>query len=245
MIIISGQWLRPQDIENWQIDKNLNPPLKELIETPVQFDYHSIAELMFELHLRMNIVESAKAAHKSGAKFATFVKTYGNTAYWRVSPEGALELKYKMPPSKAIRDIVENGPFYAFECATAIVVIYYLALLKTIGEEKFDATFDRIILYDWHYEKLPIYTETGHHFFLGDCLYFKNPEFDPQKAQWRGENVILLEKDKYFAHGLGILNAQQIIDKLNSFRRKGAVQSAYLLSQATRLDIPSLYPITR
>lgn len=138
MIIISGQWLRPQDIENWQIDKNLNPPLKELIETPVQFDYHSIAELMFELHLRMNIVESAKAAHKSGAKFATFVKTYGNTAYWRVSPEGALELKYKMPPSKAIRDIVENGPFYAFECATAIVVIYYLALLKTIGEEKFD-----------------------------------------------------------------------------------------------------------
>lgn len=76
-------------------------------------------------------------------------------------------------------------------------------------------------------------------------MYFKNPEFDPQKAQWRGENVILLEKDKYFAHGLGILNAQQIIDKLNSFRRKGAVQSAYLLSQATRLDIPSLYPITR
>ncbi|UQZ59533.1 protein-glutamine gamma-glutamyltransferase [Bacillus subtilis] len=245
MIIVSGQLLRPQDIENWQIDQNLNPLLKEMIETPVQFDYHSIAELMFELKLRMNIVAAAKTLHKSGAKFATFLKTYGNTTYWRVSPEGALELKYRMPPSKAIRDIAENGPFYAFECATAIVIIYYLALIDTIGEEKFNASFDRIILYDWHYEKLPIYTETGHHFFLGDCLYFKNPEFDPQKAQWRGENVILLGEDKYFAHGLGILNGQQIIDKLNSFRKKGALQSAYLLSQATRLDVPSLFRIVR
>ena len=58
----------------------------------------------------------------------------------------------------------ENGPFYAFECATAIVIIYYLALIDTIGEDKFNASFDRIILYDWHYEKLPIYTETGHQF---------------------------------------------------------------------------------
>ncbi len=76
-------------------------------------------------------------------------------------------------------------------------------------------------------------------------MYFKNPEFDPQKAQWRGENVILLGEDKYFAHGLGILSGQQIIDKLNSFRRKGATQPAYLLSQATRLDVPSLYRFVR
>lgn len=74
MIIVSGQLLRPQDIENWQIDENLNPLLKEMIETPVQFDYHSIAELMFELKLRMNIVAAAKTLHKSGAKFATFLK---------------------------------------------------------------------------------------------------------------------------------------------------------------------------
>lgn len=144
MIIVSGQLLRPQDIENWKIDKNLNPLLKEMIETPVQFDYHSIAELMFELNLRMNIVAAAKTLHKSGAKFATFLKTYGNTKYWRVSPEGALELKYRMPPSKAIRDIAENGPFYAFECATAIVVIYYLALIDTIGEKNLMPTLTEL-----------------------------------------------------------------------------------------------------
>ncbi|MCI4139943.1 protein-glutamine gamma-glutamyltransferase, partial [Bacillus vallismortis] len=79
------------------------------------------------------------------------------------SPYGAFDLKYIMPPSKAIRFIAENGPFYAFECATDIVVIFYLALIDTIGEEAFDASFVSIILYDWHYEKLPIYTETGQH----------------------------------------------------------------------------------
>ncbi|MCP6682396.1 protein-glutamine gamma-glutamyltransferase [Bacillus nakamurai] len=243
MIIISGQTLRPQDIANWQTEESLLPYLNELIASPVQFDYGSIAELMFEVQLRRNIVQAAKELSGSGAKFATFAKTYGNTAFWRVTPEGALELKYRIPASKAIRDIIENGAFYAFECATAIVVIYYLAVLKTVGNERFDSRFKNIILYDWHYEHLPIYTETGHHFLLGDCLYFKNPDFNPQKAQWRGENVIVLGKDQYFAHGLGILTAEQIIQKLNSLRKKNAVQSAYLLSQATRLDAPALYQI--
>ncbi|MFT7822323.1 protein-glutamine gamma-glutamyltransferase [Bacillus siamensis] len=241
MIIISGQVLRPQDIANWQTEESLVPYLNELTNSPVQFDYGSIAELMFEARVRRHIVEAARELHGSGAKFATFAKTYGNTAYWRLTPEGALELKYRIPASKAIRDIVENGAFYAFECATAIVVIYYLAVLKTIGEERFDRLFRDITLYDWHYEHLPIYTETGSHFLRGDCLYFKNPDFNPAKAQWRGENVIVMGNDQYFAHGLGILTAEQIILKLNSLRKRDAVQSAYLLSQATRLDAPALY----
>ena len=48
--------------------------------------------------------------------------------------------------------------------------------------------------------------------------------------------------DQYFAHGLGILTAEQIIQRLNSLR-KNAVQPAYLLNQATRLDAPALYQI--
>ncbi|MFA1794160.1 protein-glutamine gamma-glutamyltransferase [Bacillus velezensis] len=243
MIIISGQVLRPQDIANWQTEESLVPYINELLNPPVQFDYGSIAELMFEVRLRRHIVEAARELHGSGVKFATFAKTYGNTAYWRVTPEGALELKYRIPASKAIRDIIENGAFYAFECATAIVVIYYLAVLKTIGEERFNRRFRDITLYDWHYEHLPIYTETGSHFLRGDCLYFKNPDFNPAKAQWRGENVIVMGNDQYFAHGLGILTAEQIIQRLNSLRKKNAVQPAYLLNQATRLDAPALYQI--
>ena len=57
-----------------------------------------------------------------------------------------------------------------------------------------------------------------------------------------GENVIVMGNDQYFAHGLGILTAEQIIQRLNSLR-KNAVQPAYLLNQATRLDAPALYQI--
>ena len=82
MIIISGQVLRPQDIANWQTEESLVPYINELLNSPVQFDYGSIAELMFEVRLRRHIVEAARELHGSGVKFATFAKTYGNTAYW-------------------------------------------------------------------------------------------------------------------------------------------------------------------
>ncbi len=49
MIIISGQVLRPQDIANWQTEESLVPYINELLNSPVQFDYGSIAELMFEV----------------------------------------------------------------------------------------------------------------------------------------------------------------------------------------------------
>lgn len=133
---------------------------------------------MFEFKLWMNIVVVVKMLYKSGVKFVIFLKIYGNIVYWRVLLEGVLELKYRMLFLKVIWDIVENGLFYVFECVIVIVVIYYLVLIDIIGEEKFDVIFDRIILYDWYYEKLLIYMEIGYYFFFGDCLYFKNFEFD-------------------------------------------------------------------
>lgn len=51
MIIISGQVLRPQDIANWQTEESLVPYINELLNSPVQFDYGSIAELMFEVRV--------------------------------------------------------------------------------------------------------------------------------------------------------------------------------------------------
>ena len=47
-----------------------------------------------------------------------------NDAYWRVSEAGALELRYQVEPSTGIKDIFENGSKYAFECATAIVIVF-------------------------------------------------------------------------------------------------------------------------
>ncbi|MDI3411001.1 protein-glutamine gamma-glutamyltransferase [Bacillus sonorensis] len=245
MINISGYWLRPEDAEKFNISRTQKDIVNQMLSMPSQYRYRTSGELLFELTFRENTVESAKALINSGAKFATFSKTYGNEEFWRVSPEGALELKYRASASHAIKNIFGSGSLYAFECATAIVIIFYMALLKTIGDQAFDRNYQRIILYDWHYEKLPIYTEKGNDFLPGDCLYFKNPEFDPERPQWRGENAIYLGNNQYAAHGLGILSAESIIEKLNLLRKPGAQTSAHLLTQVTRVDIPALSQMIR
>ncbi|NPC93939.1 protein-glutamine gamma-glutamyltransferase [Bacillus sp. WMMC1349] len=245
MIDISGYWLRPEDTEKLNISQIQKNMVKLMLSMPTKYDYSTVSELLFELNYRENTVKSAQELIHSRAKFAPFSKTYGNQEYWRVSPEGALELKYRAPASKAILDIFGSGSLYAFECATAIVIIFYKALIETIGEQRFDKLYQTIILYDWHYEKLPIYTEHGNDFLPGDCLYFKNPEFDPEKPQWRGENVINLGHNLYAGHGLGILSAEEIIEDLNRYRKANAQVSAYLLSQITRIDFPTLYEFVK
>ncbi|MED1739587.1 protein-glutamine gamma-glutamyltransferase [Bacillus swezeyi] len=245
MISIAGYGLRPEDVEKLNVSQTQKGIAGQMLALPYRYSYASVSELLFELRFREHTIESARELINSGAKFATFSKTYGNEEFWRVTPEGALELRYRASASKAIRNIFGSGPLYAFECATAIVIIFYMALVKTIGDQKFDQNYQRIILYDWHYEKLPIYTDKGNDFLPGDCLYFKNPEFDPERPQWRGENAIYLGNDQYAAHGLGILSAETIIKKLNGLRKPGAQTSAYLLSQVTRVDIPALFEIIR
>ncbi|QHZ45819.1 protein-glutamine gamma-glutamyltransferase [Bacillus sp. NSP9.1] len=245
MINISGYWLRPEDAEKLNVSGMQKEIADQMLAMPSSYSYSTVSELLFELSFRENTIESARALINSGARFATFSKTYGNEAYWRVSPEGALELRYRVSPSNAIKDIFERGSLYAFECATAIVIIFYMALIKTIGGQTFDQHYDRIILYDWHYEKLPIYTDKGNDYLPGDCLYFKNPEFDQERPQWRGENAIYLGHNQYAAHGLGILSAEAIIEKLNKLRKPNAQISAYLMSQVTRVDIPTIFQIIR
>lgn len=241
MIFLSGQRIAPEHVLN---SDQLNPAEQKIIEamltSPARYDYSSMRELSFETSFRNHTIQSATALIHSGAKFATFAKTYGNDMFWRRSPEGALELRYNVPAALGIRDIFERGSLYAFECATAIVVIFYFALLRMIGDQAFNAAFPTITLYDWHYEKLPVYSEIRNDFLPGDCLYFANPDFDPARPEWRGENAIYFGYDQFAAFGLGILTAEQVIQRLNSFRKRGATQSAYLMSHVTRVDIPEL-----
>ncbi|WP_274363413.1 protein-glutamine gamma-glutamyltransferase [Paenibacillus thermotolerans] len=208
-----------------------------LLARPEPFVYPSVRELNFELRMREMTMNAARALNSSGARFASFAKSACNPAYWDREPNGGFRLRPDRAPADAIRDIYVNGPLYAFECATAIVIVFYKAVLDSIGETQYNRLFAGTHLYTWDTDRdLGLRTVPTTRFIPGDCLYFDNPEVSPSTPQWQGENVIYMGGERYYGHGIGISTAERIIEVLNSNRRPGAVTSAYLLDQATRPD---------
>lgn len=199
------------------------------------YQFDNMKQLKFEVLFRLQTVAAAIELLKSRAKFATFEQSYCNERFWNLNNKGAFLLKSDVQPADGIRDIFLNGSKYAFECATAIVIVFYKAALDSIGDEPFNYLFQDLVLYDWHYDKdLGIHTTSGNDFVPGDCLYFKNPDFNPETPQWRGENTIFLGNNLHYGHGIGIRQAEGIIEALNRQRKEQANESAYLLNQVTR-----------
>ena len=77
----------------------------------------------------------------------------------------------------------------------------------------------------------------------GDRRYFVNPDVDPLTPQWQGENVIDLDGELYYGHGIGIYNAETIIKELNKNRSEGADESARLKDSAGRPNFKKLADI--
>ncbi|MFC3886015.1 protein-glutamine gamma-glutamyltransferase [Bacillus songklensis] len=202
------------------------------------YEYETMEQLEFELEIRLQIIRAAVLLYKSGVKFATFSRSKCNEKYWRLTEKGAFVLKPNVLPQTAIEDIFLNGSKYAFECATAIVIIFYKAVLESIDKEQFNRLFSGLYLYDWQYDQdLDLRTHEGTDFLPGDCVYFKNPEYDPKTPQWQGENAIILDENLYYGHGIGITTRQVIINFLNTKRKKNSNKSAYLTHRITRLNV--------
>ncbi|GAA3401822.1 protein-glutamine gamma-glutamyltransferase [Paenibacillus hodogayensis] len=211
------------------------------------FHYETADELLFELKLRAATVAAAIALEHSEVAFATFKKSRANNNYWRRTNEGGFELRKRASPSAAIRDIYANGGEYGFECATAIVIVLYKAVLDTIGDETFDRLFGNLYLYSWEHDSdMPLVTEDGkRETFPGDVLYYINPDYNPETPQWQGENVVKLTGDMLFGHGIGIKNERGIIDELNENRRPGSQISARLFERTTHPDYSAILQETQ
>jgi protein-glutamine gamma-glutamyltransferase len=211
------------------------------------YSYRTADELWFELTAREHIVEAARGLNQSGVGFATFKTSRCNELLWTLTPDGGFRLKPNVPSSEAVRDIYSNGRMYAFECATAIVIVFYKAVLESIGEPAFNYWFSNLYIRDWQYDSdlRLIVDKNARESFLGDVLYFKNPEFNPDTPQWQGENVVKLSDDMYYGHGIGIGSASMIIASLNENRRRGAVQSAYLMDEVVYPDFIGLYALSK
>lgn len=196
------------------------------------------ADPAFENRMRGEIIAAARAMNVGGTDFSTFENSRCNPMYWNRTANGGFELKANVAPSAAINDIFVNGQLYAFECAMAMVMILYRATISMIGEAAFNRYFTDLFLWDWNYDsnlKL-ITTFNQSELRPGDVVYFKNPDHDPSKPEWQGENAIMLSNDSFYGHGLGIKSAAQMITSLNRERVPGSRTSAYLTDEGLHPD---------
>ncbi len=245
MIFIAGKQMTPEALSGISQNGLENSILTELASASEKLDYTSEDQLRFELHLRNQTVSAAKELERSDMGFAVFRKSRCNSEYWKRTVEGGFLLKSGVKPSEAIQDIFKNGRKYATECATAMVIVYYRALLAVWGTDPFNRIFPRIELMNWHHLD-PLLREVGlmkkYPFYLpGDRRYFANPDVDPLTPQWQGENVIDLNGKLYYGHGIGIYNAETILRALNESRIEGADESAYLMDSAGRPNFVRLF----
>jgi protein-glutamine gamma-glutamyltransferase len=204
----------------------------------LRYTYDSLEELKFELTLRTNIVTAARGLLASKAGFASFKKSRCNWKYWTRTDQGGFQQRVNVSSAAAIRDIYVSGGLYAFECATAMVIVLYKAMLDKLGEGQFNALFNNLLLFDWNYDSdLHLITLDGsQESFPGDILYFENPDVSRDTPEWQGENAIKLAEDLYYGHGIGIKSAKKMIDSLNTHRKPNSQQSAFLRTQVTFLD---------
>ncbi|WP_424768501.1 protein-glutamine gamma-glutamyltransferase [Paenibacillus sp. sgz302251] len=206
------------------------------------YRYPTVDALVFELKMRTHIVEAAKAMYASGVSFAAFSNSRANERYWMVTDNGGFQLRSGVQPSVAINDIFENGQLYAFECAGAIIIILYKAVLDTIGDNVFNRNFQNLFLRDWQTDRDLRLNMTYNidEAYPGDVLYFKNPQHDRDTPEWQGENVVMLDKNLYFGHGIGIESGEGTIAALNRMREPGSTISAFLQDTVLMPDFEGL-----
>lgn len=248
MITIAGAPAQPARIESALPQGSAERTILERMgESSHHYAFDSEQELIFELALRAATVDAARELDRSGMDFAVFRKSRCNPAYWHRTDEGGFRLKDGVSASEAIRDIYNNGPKYATECATAMLIVFYKAVLAVLPDALFDKTFPEIELMNWHHVD-PLFRGVGlmavrDGFLPGDRRYFINPDVDPETPEWQGENVIDLGDGTYYGHGIGIMDADSMITSLNENRSHGADTSAYLLERAGRPDYRRLQAI--
>lgn len=249
MIVIAGNTVQPGSIGEFAPGSIESIILNALASGSSKDVYDSADQLKFELTMRREIIEASKQLYRSGLGFEIFRETRCNPDYWTRTEEGGFLLKDGVKPSQAIMDIYKNGSKYGTECATAMMIVYYKAILTIYGESLFDRTFPKIELMNWHHIDRLLqevgYISKRDVYLPGDRRYFANPDVDPLTPEWQGENVIDLSGGKYYGHGIGIHDAEAIVRALNENRSEDADESAHLLDSAGRPNFKRLFDIYR
>ncbi|RKD31179.1 protein-glutamine gamma-glutamyltransferase [Thermohalobacter berrensis] len=244
MIIIAGNRFDPTSLISQYPPNSIEVKIiRKLSTSQTVYNYESLEQLTFEIKLRINIIKASKDLYRSRFSFKVFRESTCNPEFWERTNEGGFLLKDGVSPLNAINDIYINSYMYGTECATAMVIVFYKAVIDVYPKELFDRTFQRIYLMNWHHIDRDLGVNLYRNitdYIPGDCLYIKNPDVDPETPYWQGENAIDLGDGYYYGHGIGIKTIEEMIRILNNFRREGATESAYLTNTATRPDFKHL-----
>jgi len=211
--------------------------LSKISDSNEIYQYDHVSQLIFEVDLRNKIINASRKLNASGFKFRTFKSAFCNPEYWELTNKGGFLLRKDRNPSDAIEDIFQQGSKYGTECSTAITIVYYKALLDIYSKELFDAFFQDLYLMNWHYiaHNLDIVTyKYLLDYIPGDCRYVENPDYDPKRSEFRGQNLIDLGDGTYYGHGTGITTLEEVINHLNRHRVDYPSRSAFLKQSATR-----------
>ncbi|MFK3961285.1 protein-glutamine gamma-glutamyltransferase [Guptibacillus hwajinpoensis] len=243
MITIGGNGVNKDDAINAGIVRPLEQTILHVMyASPYTYSYRSMDALLFEIRFRVAITDSSRELYYSGVQFADFYRSRCNPVFWNLLPDGAFQLKIGVPASEAILDIYRNGRLYAFECATAMIIILYHAAVKMLPPAQFNRLFANIRLWGWKYDQdLQIVHNIPPDYLPGDIRYVKNPDVNPLTPEWQGENVVDLGDGTFFGHGLGFRTVEGMIEALALRRRPGATRMPYLMLPATRPGFSYLY----
>ncbi len=186
-----------------------------------------------DTRLRAEMVAACHEMGRAKHAFSLIRDHHANPAFFSVRPEdGTFVLRAGVRASQALNDIFQNPRAYGFECATAMVIVYYRAMQRLLGDEDFDRVCADLVIGPWqqenHLERSHIRGPRAAELGPADYTYIRNHDVSPEgrAGGWQGENVIYLGDGLYYGHPFGVASADTIVQHLNDFRRSGATRSA-------------------
>ena len=124
MIKINQKWLDVSQVQLGIPSERASKILQLMGKYQNVYEYETMEQLHFEIEMRLQVINTAHLLHKSSAHFTIITLSKANEQFWRVTDEGAFELQPFVLPHAAIEDIFVNGRKYAFECATAMLIVF-------------------------------------------------------------------------------------------------------------------------